>query len=175
MVTIEFCGAAKTVTGSNYLIKTDSATFVVDCGMFQGKDVEHYNLEELVYDASKVDFALLTHSHIDHSGMLPKLTKAGFIGPIYATSETIQISTELLLDSAKLQENAYQRGEFYGKYTQKRALVYNTKDSLGTISMFKVVNFDQPFEPMPGIKVKYIDDGHILGATNIKLQILDSY
>jgi Cft2 family RNA processing exonuclease len=78
MVTLEFCGAAKTVTGSNYLVKTDKTTFIVDCGMFQGPKVEQYNLEDLIYDPSQVDFVLLTHAHIDHSGMLPKLYKHGF-------------------------------------------------------------------------------------------------
>ncbi len=173
MITIEFCGAAKTVTGSNYLVKTDHGNFVVDCGMFQGPDVEHLNLEELDYDASQVNFALLTHAHVDHSGMLPKLFKHGFTGPIYATHNTIQITNELLLDSAKLQEKAFQNGEFYGKYTQVKGLVYNTKDALETINLFKAVHFDDEFEPVAGIKIKYLRAGHILGAASIEVDIKD--
>ncbi len=173
MISIEFFGAAKTVTGSNYLVKTDLGKLVVDCGMFQGEDVEHYNLEPIAYNAKDVDFALLTHSHIDHSGMLPKLVKAGFEGKIYATSNTIQITTELLLDSAKLQENAFQRGEFYGKYTKIKAIVYNTRDAMQTIGMFNVVNYDTSFEPIPGIKVTYIVAGHILGAASIIIEVQD--
>ena len=115
MIKIEFHGAAKTVTGSNYLVTTDKYRFVVDCGMFQGPDVERLNLKELDYDPSKLDFALLTHAHIDHSGMLPKLTVRGFNGKIYATSHSVQISTELLLDSAKIQENSFQKGLPYGR------------------------------------------------------------
>jgi metallo-beta-lactamase family protein len=173
MISIEFCGAAKTVTGSNYLVKTDHGSFVVDCGMFQGPDVEHLNLEEFDYDASKVDFAFLTHAHVDHSGMLPKLFKHGFTGPIYATHNTIQISNELLLDSAKLQEKAFQRGDNYGKYTQIKGLVYNTRDALETINLFKAVHFNDVIEPVPGIKAKYLRAGHILGAASIEFAIED--
>lgn len=173
MVSIEFCGAAKTVTGSNYLVKTPTATFLIDCGMFQGKDVEHLNLEELEYDPSKIDFVLLTHSHIDHSGLLPKLFKEGFKGSIFATGNTIQITTELLLDSAKLQEHAFQRGEFFGKYTQIKGIVFNTSDSMGAISLFKAVNFEDEFTPAEGITVKYVRAGHILGAASIEVSIMD--
>ncbi len=173
MVSIKFGGAAKTVTGSNYLVKTDQGNFVVDCGMFQGPDVEHLNLEDFTYDASEVKFVLLTHAHIDHSGMLPKLVKAGFNGPIFSTLHTIQISTELLLDSAKLQENAFARGEFYGKYTNMKALVYNTKDAAETIAKFKTINLNEEFEPISGIKVKFIEAGHILGSASIEVDIKD--
>ncbi len=173
MISIEFCGAAKTVTGSNYYVKTEKGAFVVDCGMFQGPEVEHLNLEPLEYDASNVQFALLTHAHIDHSGMLPKLKKAGFNGPIYATPHTIQLSTELLLDSAKLQENAYEKGEFYGRYSNIRAMVYSTKDATDTIALFKGVHLNDEFEPVQGIKVKYIEAGHILGSASIEVTIED--
>lgn len=173
MISIDFFGAAKTVTGSNYLVKTDLGNFVVDCGMFQGEDVEHFNLEPISYDTKTVDFALLTHAHIDHSGMMPKLVKAGFNGRIYATNNTIQITTELLLDSAKLQENAYQRGENYGKYTKTKAIVYNTKDAMQTIGMFNTQDFDKTFEPIPGIKVTFIVAGHILGAVSIIVEVED--
>jgi len=173
MISIEFFGAAKTVTGSHYLVKTDVGNFVVDCGMFQGEDVEHYNLEPIEYNPADINFALLTHAHIDHSGMMPKLVKAGYQGKIYATNNTIQISTELLLDSAKLQENAFQRGESYGKYTGIRAIVYNTKDAMQTIAQFSAVSYDDEFEPVPGIKVTYIQAGHILGAASLIIKVQD--
>lgn len=173
MISVEFFGAAKTVTGSNYLVKTNHGNFVVDCGMFQGPDVEHLNLEDLEYNAQELKFAMLTHAHMDHSGMLPKLIKNGFSGKIYATSNTIQLTTELLLDSAKIQENNFQRGEFYGKYTQIKAIVYNTQTALATISMFSAVAFDRSFEPVPGIKITYIVAGHILGAASILVEVED--
>ncbi len=174
MIKIEFHGAAKTVTGSNYLVTTDKYQFVVDCGMFQGPDVEHLNLKELDYDPSKLDFALLTHAHIDHSGMLPKLTVRGFNGKIYATSHSVQISTELLLDSAKIQENSFQKGLPYGRYTGIKAIVFNTRDAIETIGKFSVVNFEETFEPVPGIKIKFLRAGHILGAASIEIDIDDN-
>lgn len=173
MVKVKFNGAAKTVTGSNYLVETDHGNFVVDCGMFQGPEIEHMNLEQYEYDPSKVSFALLTHAHIDHSGMLPKLYRYGFRGPIYATSHTIQISTELLMDSAKIQEDTYERGEFFGRYTQIKAYAYNTKDASDTIALFKTVNFEEEFSPMDGIKIKYHINGHVLGAAAIEIDIED--
>lgn len=169
MVKIKFCGAARTVTGSCYFITTAKTTFVVDCGMFQGPEVENLNLNDFEFDASKVAFACLTHAHIDHSGMMPKLVKHGFDGKIYATANTIQISSELLMDSAKIQEHSYEKGQFYGKYTNIKAIVYNTRDAEQTIANFSAVSFDDEFEAFPGIKVKYIRAGHILGAASIEV------
>lgn len=174
MVKIEFFGAAKTVTGSHYVITGDNFKFAIDCGMFQGPDVENLNLKEFQYNPSDLNFALLTHAHIDHSGMFPKLVKNGFTGNIYATNHTIQISSELLMDSAKLQENAFQRGEFYGRHTQVKAIVYNTFDASKTIEKFKAVRLDEEFSPIPEVTVKFIKAGHILGAASIELSILDN-
>lgn len=173
MVEIEFHGAAKTVTGSNYVVRTDKGTFVVDCGMFQGIDVEARNLQDYAYDPSEVDFALLTHAHIDHSGMLPKLYKHGFRGDIYATPNTIHLTELLLLDSAKIQENNYKRGMPYGKHVKDVTLVYNTYDAVETINKLKAAEFNQQFEPMPGIKINFLVAGHILGAASIEVEIED--
>lgn len=173
MVEIEFHGAAKTVTGSNYVVRTDNGTFVVDCGMFQGIDVEARNLQDYAYDPSEVDFTLLTHAHIDHSGMLPKLYKNGFRGPIYATSNTVHLTELLLLDSAKIQENNFKRGMPYGKHVKDVTLVYNSYDAVETINKLKPVNFNDQFEPVPGIKVKFLVAGHILGAASIEVEIKD--
>lgn len=171
MVKIKFLGAAQTVTGSCYLVETNNSKFLIDCGMFQGPEVEHLNLEDLNFDASKIDFVLLTHAHIDHSGMLPKLIVNGFDGPIYATHHTIQITSHLLLDSAKLQENAYKKGEPYGKYTQVRGIVYNTKDANQTIQKFKVQQINEFFSPIENTNIRFIKAGHILGAVSIEIVI----
>lgn len=173
MIKVSFHGAAGTVTGSNYLVETNHGTFVVDCGMFQGPGVEQLNLEDLQYDPKKVNFTLLTHAHIDHSGMLPKLVKHGFNGNIYATPNTIRITTELLLDAAKIQESNYERGDFYGKYTQVKAIVYNTSDAQNTIAMLRSLDTDETIEPLPGIKITFKTTGHILGAVNIIAEIED--
>lgn len=174
MIQIEFHGAAKTVTGSNYLVKTEKGNFIVDAGMFQGPDVEYRNLEQYAYNPAEADFVLLTHAHIDHSGMLPKLYKNGFRGKIYGTNHTIQIATLLLMDSAKIQENNFKRGETFGKYTDKVEYVYNSFDAEETTRLFESVHFSDEFEPIPGIKVKFIRAGHILGAASIEVDIEDS-
>jgi metallo-beta-lactamase family protein len=173
MIKIQFLGAAGTVTGSHYVVTTSKAKFAVDSGMFQGMDVEEKNLETYPYDVSTLDFVLLTHAHIDHSGMIPKLIKHGYSGPIYATRNTIQITTELLLDSAKIQEINFEKGEPYGKFTAIKALVYDVSDANKAITHFKPVDFDIPFQPTTDISIKYVIAGHILGAASIEVTIND--
>ncbi|MGB7325614.1 MAG: MBL fold metallo-hydrolase, partial [Rubripirellula sp.] len=106
MATLKFCGAAGTVTGSCSHIHCESSTFMVDCGLFQGnRTTQELNLVPFPFDATKVEFLVLTHAHIDHSGLLPKLTKAGFTGPIYTTPATKDLLEFMLLDSAYIQES----------------------------------------------------------------------
>ena len=103
---IQFYGAAKMVTGSNYLIKTEEYNILVDCGMFQGnKETEKLNYEDFPYDSSEIDFLFLTHAHIDHSGRIPKLVKEGFRGRIITTNPTYDLCKIMLKDSAKIQES----------------------------------------------------------------------
>lgn len=173
MITIKFNGAAKTVTGSCYLVKTQNAKFLVDCGMFQGPDVESKNLEDFEFNPKEIDFVLLTHAHMDHAGMLPKLIGHGFNGPIFATNNTIQISNLLLLDSAKIQEENFQKGMPYGKFTKTVGYAYNTSDVLKTTELLTSVSFDQEFSPKNSIKIKYLEAGHILGAASIEIDIED--
>jgi len=171
---LTFYGAASTVTGSCYLVETQNTRFLVDCGMFQGPGVEQLNLEEFSFDPSSIDFVLLTHAHIDHSGLLPKLTANGFTGNIYATYNTIKIASELLLDSAKIQEENFTRGLPYGKYTPKKGIAYTTQDTENTISKFKLVYFDETFIPSSEVEVTYRRAGHILGAASIEITIQDN-
>ncbi|MBL8015068.1 MAG: MBL fold metallo-hydrolase, partial [Candidatus Doudnabacteria bacterium] len=152
---IEFLGAAGTVTGSCYLVTAGDVRFIVDCGMWQGPDVEKLNLEEFNFNPATVDFVLLTHTHIDHSGMLPKLVKGGFNGPIYATPHTAQLVPILLLDSAKIQESNYKEGKPW-KHAQVVAMVYGTQDAENTIALLQTVRLDETFSPANGISVKYI-------------------
>ncbi|BCX14077.1 MAG: MBL fold hydrolase [Candidatus Dojkabacteria bacterium] len=173
MITIEFGGAAETVTGSNFLVKSSRGTFIVDCGMFQGPDVEYRNLEDFNYDPSSVDFAVLTHAHLDHCGLFPKLVREGFSGKIYATTSTISLATEILLDSAKIQENNFKRGIPFGKFVDEVKLIYNSKDASDTISQFVSVNFRDTFEPVEGIKITFIRAGHVLGAASVEVEIDD--
>src|SRR5690606_33388838 len=103
---ISFNGASQTVTGSCYLVETQGKKFLVDCGMFQGPDVEHLNAK-FNFDPSQLDFVLLTHAHMDHSGLLPKLFKEGFKGKIYSSRPSLELTDLILMDSAKIQENLF--------------------------------------------------------------------
>lgn len=110
MATIKFCGAAGTVTGSCSHIQFGKTEFLVDCGLFQGnRTTQQLNYEDFPFDASKIKFLLLTHAHIDHSGLIPKLVKAGFNGPIYATDATKDLLEFMLPDSAYIQESNVSR------------------------------------------------------------------
>jgi len=173
MIKIKFCGAAGMVTGSHYVVTTPFAKFAVDAGMFQGFEHEHLNLEPFAYDVSELDFLLLTHAHIDHSGLIPKLIKEGFSGPIYATDGTIKITNELLLDSARIQELNYERGDNFGKFTGVRAILYGTSDVENAMSYFRRVTFDEPFSPVEGVVINYKVAGHILGAASIEITVGD--
>ena len=109
-VSVTFCGAAGGVTGSCYLLRTDGGDIIVDCGMFQGsKTVRELNYGAFPFKAADIRSVLLTHAHIDHSGLLPKLVKAGFNGPIYATEPTCDLLTYMLPDSGYIQETEVER------------------------------------------------------------------
>lgn len=167
MFTIKFLGAAETVTGSSYLVEYNDVKFLVDHGMFQGPDVEGRNADPYDFNPADLDFILLTHAHIDHSGMLPKLVKHGFHGPIYATNHSISITTLLLLDSAKIQE--YNEAE--GVFGTGAKSYYNTRDAEQTISQFRSVKFNESVDLPGGITAEYIPAGHILGAASIIVEL----
>jgi len=168
---LSFLGAAKTVTGSCYLLEINSQKFLIDCGMFQGKEVEKNNLK-FFFDPSEIDFVLLTHAHIDHSGLIPKLYKEGFTGSVYATSETLELTEILLLDSAKIQERLDPKSKRSRKHfgTKKSQYLYDTNDVYSYIEKVKPVKFNEKFL-IGNISIKYIRAGHILGAASILVEI----
>lgn len=170
-ISVKFLGAAQTVTGSCYLVTVDNTRFLVDCGMFQGPDVEEHNFDPLDFDAGKIDFVLLTHTHIDHSGLLPKLIKHGYRGPIYTTFHSSLLVPILLRDSAKIQENNYQTGRPW-KFSGRVEMIYSTPDAEATIQQLESVDFNQEFEPVTDIKVKYVKAAHVLGAASIEVEIV---
>lgn len=169
-VSIQFLGAAGTVTGSSYLVRSDNATFLVDCGMFQGPDVEDRNFEPFEFDPTELDFVLLTHAHLDHIGLMPKLTRAGYRGPIYATYHTVQIGEIIVLDSAKIQENNYAKG-IPATSSGRIELLYDNMNSQQVIDQFEIVNWDEEFNPVDGVEVKFMKAAHILGAACIEVEI----
>ncbi|MBQ3059108.1 MAG: MBL fold metallo-hydrolase [Desulfovibrio sp.] len=172
---IQFLGAARTVTGSCYLIEACGARFCVDCGMHQGnKAIEARNRDEKNYDAGNLDFVLITHAHIDHSGLLPLLVKQGFSKPAYCTRPTAELLDIMLQDSAHIQE---MEAQWQLKKYDRRGLknppqaLYGMADAQKAITYLSPVEYHKSFEPVPGIRVTYYDAGHILGSGTLRLEV----
>lgn len=171
---ITFYGAAGIVTGSCYLVNTGDINFLVDCGMFQGsKELKERNYGEFLFDPQDIDFVLLTHAHIDHSGLIPKLYKKGFKGTIYTTKATTELCAVMLPDSAHIQEMEV---EFKNIKNERKGLpmlepIYTIKDAQECMNLFKGVNYEEQLEPVTGIKVRFQDAGHILGSAIIEVCI----
>ncbi len=164
---ISFIGGTRTVTGSSFLISTDSANVLVDCGMFQGRrDLVARNYLEAIYDPRDINALVLTHAHIDHSGLIPKLVKDGFTGRIYATRATTDLCGLMLADSAHIQE---MESRWRTSKNRRRGLgeappLYTVKDAERAMTHFEPVTYDRSFSPAPGIDVIFRDAGHILGS-----------
>jgi metallo-beta-lactamase family protein len=172
---IKFAGAARTVTGSCYILEAAGHRFAVDCGMHQGnKEIEKRNYNQIeAYHPDKVQFILLTHAHIDHSGLLPRFVRNGFSGPIYTTTPTRDLLEIMLKDSAHIQE---MEARWENKRRQRHGRepidpLYDQEDAQKTIPLIEPVDYDTVFEPAPGIRVKFKDAGHILGSGFIELWV----
>jgi metallo-beta-lactamase family protein len=168
-----FHGAARTVTGSRYLLEGASRRTVIDVGLFQGfKSLRELNWREPPFLPSSVDRVLLTHAHIDHIGALPRLVKQGFDGPVYCTHATRKLARILLLDSAKLHEEdaRYANKKGFSKHTPALPL-YDTGDAKAALELFEVVERDAWLELDDGARARFHGAGHILGATHIEVQL----
>lgn len=176
MIKIEFWGAAKTVTGSKHLIHANGKRILLEYGMFQGHREEAERLNrEVPFPAPLVDALLLSHAHIDHSGMLPVFIKKGYKGKIYATPATIDLVKILLQDSAKVQEKDI---EYVNKKHRKKGLplkrvIYTVEDAFKVFPHFVEKNYHEVFELGENIKAEFFDAGHILGSSQIILYIND--
>ena len=167
---ITFLGAAQTVTGSCYVIETTSSRFAVDCGMFQGNSaIEARNFETENYRPDELDFILLTHAHIDHSGLLPRMVKEGFKGGIYCTAPTADLAAIMLEDSAHIQEMEH---EWKSRHNKRRGeaddesseALYSTEDALATAKQLRPVEFGKVVNPAPGVTVTFRYAGHIFSG-----------
>lgn len=170
---IQFLGGAGTVTGSKFLIQALGRNILVDCGLFQGvKKLRQLNWDYLPVEASEVDVVLLTHAHLDHTGYLPRLIKAGFGGKIYGTPPTLDIAGIILRDSAKIQmEEAKQANKLgYSSHDPAKPL-YNLKDVDEVLLHFEEAALDQWIHLCEGIQVRFRYNGHILGAAFIEIDI----
>jgi metallo-beta-lactamase family protein len=173
MATLTFHGAARTVTGSKYLLEADGARVLVDCGLFQGlKELRDRNWGPVPFDIRSLDAVVLTHAHLDHVGYLPRIVKQGYNRRIYATDATRDLAEIILLDSAKCQEQdaAYANRKGYSKH--KPALpLYDGRDVEQTMRYFRIVPRGEWFTPAEPIWMRFHDAGHLLGSNVIEVEI----
>ncbi len=168
---LTFCGAARQVTGSSFLFETATCRFLVDCGLFQGnRTTRALNYEPFPFDPRRIDFVVLTHAHLDHGGLLPRLCAAGFKGPVYMTPATKGLLGVLLPDSAHLQQVEAERAARHGRdFTP----IYGMSEVTAALQRARTVPYDTEFAPAAGITVRLHDAGHILGSAIVALTITE--
>ena len=172
-LTLTVHGAAQTVTGSCHEFRCGGSTVLVDCGMFQGsRSLEALNLEEFAFDPARIDAVILTHAHIDHSGLLPKLVAQGFTGPIWCTTATSDLLQHMLADSGRIQEYEAQRRNRRRDRAGERPFVplYTAADAMVAWEQCRPVELETAFEPAPGFQARLWNAGHILGSASVELQ-----
>ena len=171
---ISFHGAARTVTGSCYLIETENVKVLVDCGMFQGsKTMSALNYRPFPFDPKTIDAMLLTHAHIDHTGVIPKLTKNGFPGKIYCTQGTVDLCGIMLPDSGHIQESD---AAMQNQRNEKRGLapidpIYTLMDAMAALEHLSPVPYETWMSPAKGIRARYWNAGHLLGSASIEVEV----
>lgn len=171
---VTFLGATKTVTGSNFLVEAAGKKFLVDCGMWQGKkELEEENFQEFEFNPAEIDFMLLTHAHIDHSGRIPKLYNEGFKNKIYAHKATCDLCALMLPDSGHIQEmeNEWKNRKRMRKGEEPREPLYTAEQAARCLEIFEPVKYDEIIEITPEIHVRFNDAGHMLGSSIIELWV----
>ncbi len=171
---ITFLGATRTVTGSNFLVEGAGKKFLVDCGMWQGKaEQEMENSQEFEYNPSEIDFMLLTHAHIDHSGRIPKLYNEGFRNKVYAHKATCDLCALMLPDSGHIQETEVEWKNKKRKRKGEEPIepIYTAEDAVRCLEIFEPVQYDQIIEITPEIHVRFNDAGHMLGSSIIEVWV----
>ncbi len=173
---LSFLGAAQNVTGSKFLLETDNKKILIDCGLYQERKLKSRNWEPFPFDPASIDAMLLTHAHVDHSGLIPKLVKNGFKGPIYCTNATADIVKIILLDAAHLQEEdaafkkkRHEKEKRKGPYPE--IPLYTTEDAEASFSYFTGVNYREAVNLGDGVSATFHDAGHVLGSSTIKVTV----
>lgn len=162
MMKLTFCGASKEVTGSCYLLQTDTKRYLIDCGLFQGsKMATEANYEPFPFDASTIDAVFITHAHLDHTGRLPKLAREGFCGAVYATHPTVSLAKLIVSDSLHILEEEARRHDKEPLYAQE--------DVTAICSVFRGVEYRVPIQIDAHTTVEFFDAGHILGSSCIRI------
>jgi metallo-beta-lactamase family protein len=170
---ITFLGANHEVTGSCTLLEAAGRRFLIDCGMEQGKNV--YENQPIPVAPGEIDWVLATHAHIDHTGMLPLLVRNGFRGKIYATNPTVELCGIMLRDSAHIQEF---EAEWKNRKAQRSGAepvepMYTVQDAEAAMKLFVGVDYEKRIELAPGIEVRFVDVGHLLGSASIRLTLTE--
>lgn len=161
-VKLTFFGAAGEVTGSCYLVETGQVRFLIDCGMFQGGRAAGLKNRRFGFDPRSIDFVLLSHAHIDHSGLIPRLVAAGFRGTVYATRPTCDLLGVMLPDSGHLQEREAER--------ERARPLYTEQDARNSLRRLQPVQYDREVQPHPSVHCRFRDAGHILGSAILEIR-----
>jgi metallo-beta-lactamase family protein len=175
-VKLEFWGAAQTVTGSMHLLEIKGTRILLECGLFQGKRREGFERNrKLPFDPKAIDMMILSHAHIDHSGNIPNLVKNGFEGPIYCTFATRDLCSAMLRDSGHIQEMDV---EYVNKKRARKGEppvepIYTTEDAVASLGQFVSLGYGRAFPLLPGVRLTFLDAGHILGSAIVILEIED--
>jgi len=175
-IDLSFFGAARNVTGSCYLLDTGASRILVDCGFYQERDFRHRNWAPFGFDVESIDAVLLTHAHLDHCGLLPKLAKAGFQGKVYGTPATADIAEIVMLDSAKIQEEdvAHKKRRHMRegrKGPHPLVPLYTIEDAEACLRLLSSVEYEREKEVAEGITASFHDGGHILGSSMIRVRV----
>jgi metallo-beta-lactamase family protein len=168
-VRLRFLGGARTVTGSMHLVETERGSVLLECGLFQGRREEaNRRNRDLPREARRANAVILSHAHIDHSGALPSLVKAGWKGEIHLTPATGDLATVMLRDAAKIQEYDAEHLRKHGRAVEP---IYDGRDADAAIRRFKGHAYGADFEPIPGVTARFVDAGHILGSAAVHLTV----
>ncbi|MEW5899411.1 MAG: MBL fold metallo-hydrolase, partial [Bacillota bacterium] len=171
---IRFLGAARMVTGSCFLLEAGAVRIMIDCGMFQGpRFIRENNYRPFSIPPQSVDYLLLTHAHIDHSGLIPKLVKQGFRGKIFATAATVDLCSVMLPDSGYIQEMEVERLNRKNRRAGRPEVepIYTSEDARNCLSLFQPVNYGEALPLTAKISARFLDAGHILGSSVIELSV----
>ena len=171
--TLVALGAARTVTGSKFLLEAGTSRVLFDCGLFQGlKELRERNWAEFPVDAASIDAVVISHAHLDHCGYLPRLVKHGFRGPVHVTYDTGRLMSIVLPDSARLleEEARYANRAGYSRHSPALAL-YTEDDAWAALDLLRPQAFDERFAPAPGVTAEFRPAGHILGSASVRVTL----
>ena len=175
-IKLTFLGAAQSVTGSSYLLEANGSRVLVDCGICEERECHFKDWEPFPVPPDSIDAILLTHAHLDHTGLLPKLVREGFRGPVYCNEATADITKIILLDAGKLQEEdaefkkkRHEREGRQGPYPE--VPLYTQEEAKASFPLFTPIEYNRTISLTKGIEAVFYEAGHVLGSSNIKIKV----